>query len=133
MNGILWSEVAVFSSTKVQVNHAKNQSLNFTFFSTTGLVTGCQRILLLVSLKDLAIQIGVSEEIAWLYPAIVDGAIIVLALVSCEQTCFKVRRARGQRTSKKQKLCSHCWKLCKQNRMQRYPNWQKKSVGPSLL
>jgi hypothetical protein len=32
------------------------------------------------SLRDLAIQIGVSEGIAWLYPAIIDGAIIVFQL-----------------------------------------------------
>jgi predicted transcriptional regulator len=32
------------------------------------------------SLRDLAIQIGVSEGIAWLYPAIIDGAIIVFSL-----------------------------------------------------
>lgn len=32
------------------------------------------------SLKDLAVQIGVAEEIAWLYPAIIDGAIIIFSL-----------------------------------------------------
>jgi hypothetical protein len=32
------------------------------------------------SLRDLAVQIGVAEEIAWLYPAIIDGAIIVFSL-----------------------------------------------------
>lgn len=32
------------------------------------------------SLKDLAVQIGVAEPIAWLYPAIIDGAIIVFSL-----------------------------------------------------
>ncbi|MBK8904587.1 MAG: DUF2637 domain-containing protein [Anaerolineaceae bacterium] len=32
------------------------------------------------SLKDLAVQIGVAQEIAWLYPAIIDGAIIVFSL-----------------------------------------------------
>ena len=32
------------------------------------------------SLKDLAVQIGVAGEIAWLYPAIIDGAIIVFSL-----------------------------------------------------
>lgn len=32
------------------------------------------------SLKDLAVQIGVVEQIAWLYPAIIDGAIIVFSL-----------------------------------------------------
>ncbi|MAU01182.1 MAG: hypothetical protein CL608_28905 [Anaerolineaceae bacterium] len=32
------------------------------------------------SLRDLAVQIGVDTEIAWLYPAIIDGAIIVFSL-----------------------------------------------------
>ncbi|MAU01139.1 MAG: hypothetical protein CL608_28685, partial [Anaerolineaceae bacterium] len=32
------------------------------------------------SLKDLAVQIGIAEQIAWLYPAIIDGAIIVFSL-----------------------------------------------------
>lgn len=32
------------------------------------------------SLKDLAVQMGVAEGIAWLYPAIIDGAIIVFSL-----------------------------------------------------
>ena len=32
------------------------------------------------SLKDLAVQIGIAEPIAWLYPAIIDGAIIVFSL-----------------------------------------------------
>ena len=32
------------------------------------------------SLKDLAIQIGIGEGIAWLYPAIIDGAIFVFSL-----------------------------------------------------
>ena len=32
------------------------------------------------SLKDLAVQIGIAEAIAWLYPAIIDGAIIVFSL-----------------------------------------------------
>ncbi|MCC6607905.1 MAG: DUF2637 domain-containing protein [Anaerolineae bacterium] len=32
------------------------------------------------SLKDMAIHIGVRKEIAWLYPAIIDGAIIVFSL-----------------------------------------------------
>ena len=32
------------------------------------------------SFKDMAIQIGVSEEIAWLYPAIIDGVIIIFSL-----------------------------------------------------
>ncbi|MCL4264761.1 MAG: DUF2637 domain-containing protein [Anaerolineae bacterium] len=32
------------------------------------------------SLKGLAVQIGVVEQIAWLYPAIIDGAIIVFSL-----------------------------------------------------
>jgi predicted transcriptional regulator len=32
------------------------------------------------SLRDLAVQIGIAEQIAWLYPAIIDGAIIVFSL-----------------------------------------------------
>ncbi|MAU01146.1 MAG: hypothetical protein CL608_28720 [Anaerolineaceae bacterium] len=32
------------------------------------------------SLRDLAVQIGVAEGIAWLYPAIIDGAIVVFSL-----------------------------------------------------
>ncbi len=32
------------------------------------------------SLRDLAVQIGVSQKNAWLYPAIIDGAIIVFSL-----------------------------------------------------
>jgi len=32
------------------------------------------------SLKDLAVQMGIAEQIAWLYPAIIDGAIIVFSL-----------------------------------------------------
>ena len=32
------------------------------------------------SLKDLAVQIGIAEPIAWLYPAIIDGSIIVFSL-----------------------------------------------------
>ncbi|MAU01159.1 MAG: hypothetical protein CL608_28785 [Anaerolineaceae bacterium] len=32
------------------------------------------------SLKDLAVQIGIADPIAWLYPAIIDGAIIVFSL-----------------------------------------------------
>ncbi|MFZ1401351.1 MAG: DUF2637 domain-containing protein [Candidatus Promineifilaceae bacterium] len=32
------------------------------------------------SLRDLAVQMGVAEGIAWLYPAIIDGAIIVFSL-----------------------------------------------------
>ena len=32
------------------------------------------------SLRDLAAQIGVADGIAWLYPAIIDGAIIVFSL-----------------------------------------------------
>ena len=32
------------------------------------------------SLRDLAVQIGIAQEIAWLYPAIIDGAIIVFSL-----------------------------------------------------
>jgi len=32
------------------------------------------------SLRDLAVQIGIAEPIAWLYPAIIDGAIIVFSL-----------------------------------------------------
>ncbi|MAU01148.1 MAG: hypothetical protein CL608_28730 [Anaerolineaceae bacterium] len=32
------------------------------------------------SLRDLAVQIGIAKQIAWLYPAIIDGAIIVFSL-----------------------------------------------------
>jgi predicted transcriptional regulator len=32
------------------------------------------------SLRDLAVQIGIAEPISWLYPAIIDGAIVVFSL-----------------------------------------------------
>ena len=32
------------------------------------------------SLRNLAVQIGIAEQIAWLYPAIIDGAIIIFSL-----------------------------------------------------
>ena len=32
------------------------------------------------SLRNLAVQIGIAEQIAWLYPAIIDGAIVVFSL-----------------------------------------------------
>ncbi len=43
-------------------------------------LAGSAFFLSFASLKDLAVQIGVVEQIAWLYPAIIDGAIIVFSL-----------------------------------------------------
>ena len=43
------------------------------------------------SLRDLAVQIGVAEEIAWLYPAIIDGAIIVFSLSVLQANLTRAR------------------------------------------
>lgn len=43
-------------------------------------LAGSAFFLSFAALRDLAIQIGVAPTIAWLYPAIIDGAIVIFSL-----------------------------------------------------
>lgn len=43
-------------------------------------LAGSAFVLSFEALKDLAYQVGIAEQMAWLYPAIIDGAIIVFSL-----------------------------------------------------
>jgi len=57
-----------------------NQLLSLLSASLVLFLAGSAFFLSFESLKDLAVQMGVAESIAWLYPAIIDGAIIVFSL-----------------------------------------------------
>lgn len=57
-----------------------NQLLSLLSASLVLFLAGSAFFLSFESLKGLAIQMGVAESIAWLYPAIIDGAIIVFSL-----------------------------------------------------
>jgi predicted transcriptional regulator len=63
-----------------QIVQRTNSLLSLTSALLVLFLAGSAFVLSFEALKDLAIQVGIMEKMAWLYPAIIDGAIIVFSL-----------------------------------------------------
>jgi predicted transcriptional regulator len=63
-----------------QIVQRTNSLLSLTSALLVLFLAGSAFVLSFEALKDLAIQVGIYERMAWLYPAIIDGAIVVFSL-----------------------------------------------------